>query len=642
MCGIVGMLGRAGRSSDWLRSACEDLRHRGPDDAGIWADSQAGVALGHTRLAILDLSEAGRQPMVSACGRYHIVFNGEIYNHLELRRQLPPQAWRGHADTETLLACISRWGVERTLRATVGMFAFGLFDAVERRLVLARDRFGEKPLYYGYAGEAFVFASELAPLRAAPGFDGSIDRMALALYMQHGYVPAPRSIYASLNKLAAASWIEVRSATIAARSLPSVRSYWSAIDAAQSGARAPLEVDEPQALEMLEQKLSEAVRGQMLADVPLGAFLSGGVDSSAVVALMQAQSTAPVRTFSIGFDEAEYDESGQARLVAQHLGTAHTELIVRAADALALVPRMPSVYDEPFADSSQLPTFLVAQLARQHVTVALSGDGGDELFGGYNRYFLGAQAWPRLSRIPRPLRSALAGAIHACSPGSWDRLLRLARPMLPSKYQVRMAGDRLHKIADVIGCRNSEELYRRLVSQWWVEPLVLHTDLSCSRAGWPEMSELANQMMLLDAVTYLPDDILVKVDRAAMAVSLETRVPMLDHRVFEFAWRLPMRFKMRNGAGKWLLRRLLHRFVPEHLVERPKMGFAAPIDSWLRGPLREWAENLLSTQRLGSEGYLDADLVSRKWREHLSGQRNWQYQLWNVLMFEAWLEAIQT
>jgi asparagine synthase (glutamine-hydrolysing) len=607
----------------------------------MWNDPNAGIALGHTRLAILDLTEAGRQPMTSPCGRYHLVFNGEIYNHLELRHRLSDRSWRGHSDTETLAAYIAEFGIEATLRAAVGMFAIAVFDVAQRRLILARDRLGEKPLYYGYAGRSLVFASELKALRRTPEFDSTLDLAALELYLRHSYVPTPLSIYASIHKLPCGSWIELTAEQIAARSLPEPRVYWSALEVALSGEREPLTLDEPEALAMLECRLSQAVRGQMLSDVPLGAFLSGGIDSSMVVALMQAQSAIPVRTFSIGFDDAAYNEATQARRVAQHLGTDHTELTLRAQDALNLVPRMAVVYDEPFADSSQLPTFLIAQLARRHVTVALSGDGGDELFGGYNRYFLGARTWPRLSRLPLRLRRMLGGAIHALSTGTWDRLAAMARPLTPLRYQVETAGYKLHKVADVVGSRDGRELYARLTSQRWQKPIAVAPapeELSALPL-WPPLSSLAHQMMLLDAITYLPDDILVKVDRAAMAVSLETRVPMLDHRVFELAWRLPLHMKVRAGRGKWLLRRLLHRYVPAQLVERPKMGFAVPLDRWLRKELRDWGEALLDEARLRREGYFDARRVRELWTEHVSGRHHRQFQLWNILMFEAWLEA---
>ena len=642
MCGIVGAFGAPASQHEWVESGCRTLRHRGPDDSGVWRDLSAGICLGHTRLAIQDLSEAGRQPMKSRSGRFSIVFNGEIYNHLELRQRLADSgAWRGHSDTETILACLEAWGAERTLQALVGMFAFAVFDSSERRLILARDRFGEKPLYCGYAGAAFVFGSGLQSLRPAPGFDDSVDRSALALYMQYSYVPAPLSIYSSIRKIQPGTWLEVTHADVQRRSIPGPREYWSAVRAALEGERDPLPVDDSEAVVLLERALADAVRGQMLSDVPLGAFLSGGIDSSTIVALMQAQSARPVRTYSVGFEESQFDESAQARLVAAHLGTDHTELIARPTDVLALVPRLPAIYDEPFADSSQLPTLLVSELARRGVTVALSGDGGDELFGGYNRYFLGSQAWPKLSRIPRSLRRALACGIKAVSPTTWDLLAAAAQPLLPDRYRVRMAGDKIHKAADVLACRDHEDLYRQLVSQYWREPIVLDVahDQSSGNAPWPALSNPTHRMMALDAITYLPDDILAKVDRAAMAFSLETRVPMLDHRVFELAWRLPFHMKVRHGQGKWILRQVLHRHVPRELVERPKMGFAVPLESWLRGPLREWAEHLLSQSRLRSEGFLNPDVVRRRWQEHLSSRRSWHYPLWNVLMFEAWLEG---
>jgi asparagine synthase (glutamine-hydrolysing) len=639
MCGIVGAFGPPGSSHDWLSRAVQKLHHRGPDDRGLWRDPAGGFAMGQTRLAIQDLSAAGRQPMSSACGRYQLVFNGEIYNHLELRDELAPRPWNGHSDTETVLACLAEWGVERTLGAMVGMFAFACFDSQDRRLILARDRFGEKPLYYGYAAHTFVFASELKALRPAPAFDATVDRAALASYLRHGYVAGPGCIYAALRKLAPGCWTELTPALLARRALPDARPYWSAVDVARRCAADPLQPDDEAATEELQRLLARAVRGQMLSDVPLGAFLSGGIDSSTVVALMQAQSSLRVRTFSIGFDDLGYDESAHARAVAEHLGTEHTELKLHGADALALVPELPSVYDEPFADASQLPTMLVARLARQHVTVALSGDAGDELFGGYNRYFLGARAWTHIARVPLTLRRTLARGLRAVPPASWDRYAALARPLMRGGHAVRMAGDKVHKAARALEASDGDELYARLVSQWWDEPLVLGAQppqLGAGRSGPPNLTE---RMMLLDTVTYLPDDILVKVDRAAMAVSLETRVPLLDHRLFEFAWRLPLRMKIRDGRGKWLLRQLLYRYVPARLIERPKMGFGVPLDSWLRGPLRAWAESLLGEARLRREGFIDAAVVQRRWREHLSGQRNWQYQLWSVLMFEAWLEA---
>jgi len=638
MCGIVGAYGPPGSQHTWLERAVTCLRHRGPDDRGLMRDHAAGFGMGQTRLAIQDLTAAGHQPMVSACGRYQLIFNGEIYNHAELRAMLTPRAWRGHADSETLLACLAEWGVEATLRAAVGMFALALFDAENRTLLLARDRFGEKPLYYGYAGNAFVFGSELKALLPADRFDPTLDREALAAFMRLGYVPAPRSIYASIHKLSPGCYLELTPRLVAERAEPPATPYWSALAAARAGVGNRLNIGEREATDQLEELLSRSIRGQMLSDVPLGAFLSGGIDSSTVVALMQKQSARPIRTFSIGFEDSDYDESAHARAVAAHLRTDHTELKLRAADALALIPQLPSVYDEPFADPSQLPTMLVARLAREHVTVALSGDAGDELFTGYNRYLLAARAWGFLARVPLGLRRAAAHALRTVSPRRWDAWAATLGRISGRRERLRMAGDKMHKFAGVLQARSDHELYQRLVNQWWQEPIVPGETVQLPAPHWSAQGfDLTERMMLTDTLEYLADDILVKVDRAAMCVSLETRVPFLDHRVFEFAWRLPADMRVRGGRGKWLLRQVLYRHVPPALIERPKMGFGVPLDSWLRGPLREWAGDLINDPRLQSDGFLNADLVRRRWREHLSGERNWQYQLWNVLMFRAWL-----
>lgn len=658
MCGIFGTLGNRSVPRGLVDRACGALRHRGPDDSGVWLDDATGIALGHTRLSILDLSPAGHQPMQSVGGRYIVVFNGEIYNHLQLRRQIEntpfsqmdgiglqrssdPKGWRGHSDTETLLACIVAWGVESTLRAAVGMFAFGLWDRHDRSLCLARDRLGEKPVYYGYVGEAFVFGSELKALATLPGFSGNVDRESLALLMRHNYVPGPRSIYHGLAKLPPGTWLQISADAVSQRSMPEPTVYWSAFEQATKSVGDPLAFESnADATEALDGLLRHAIAGQMVADVPLGAFLSGGVDSSIVVSLMQAQSARPVKTFSIGFHVEGYDEAQHAKAVARHLGTDHTELYVSPADALAVIPKLPHVYDEPFSDSSQIPTYLVAQLARQHVTVSLSGDGGDELFGGYNRYFLAARIWRALGRTPMAVRRLAANVILSGSPALWDRFHSFLNPLIPRSLRLASPGDTLHKGAHLLAANSGMALYRGLVSHWDPAELVLgaeEPETALSRESQP-LPGLTETMMALDAITYLPDDILVKVDRAAMAVSLETRVPLLDHRVFEFAWRLPMHYKIRDGVGKWLLRQVLDRYVPRSLIDRPKMGFGVPIGSWLRGPLREWAEELLGEARLRREGYFNPAPVRRKWNEHLSGKRNWQYHLWDVLMFQAWLE----
>jgi len=655
MCGLTGFWqpdGLAAQEAVALaRRMADTLIHRGPDDAAVWADAAAGIALAHRRLAILDLSPAGHQPMVSACGRYVVAFNGEIYNHLELRSELEKVgaggtagfAWRGHSDTETLLAAIETWGLLSTLEKSVGMFALALWDRQTHTLTLARDRLGEKPLYYGWQGGAFLFGSELKALRAHPAFAGEIDRDALALYMRHNAVPAPHSIYRDIRKLPPGTTLTLDVTAQRQRAWPAPLAYWSARRAAQAGLADAFAGSEVEAVNVLEQHLKRAVAGQMLADVPLGAFLSGGIDSSLVVALMQAQSSRPVKTFTIGFHEADYNEAAHAAAVARHLGTEHTELYVTPQQALDVIPRLPTLYDEPFADSSQIPTFLVAQLARQHVTVALSGDGGDELFGGYNRYFWARQLWRRIDGMPRLARALAARGLRALPPAWWNRLFALAGPLVPGRLRYANPGDKLHKLAGLLAAERPEAIYRHLVSHWddpasmvigATEPPTAVTD----PAAWLDCADFEQRMMLLDAMTYLPDDILVKVDRAAMGVSLETRVPLLDHRVFEFAWRLPLSMKIRDGQGKWPLRQVLYRHVPKTLIERPKMGFGVPLDSWLRGPLRAWGEALLDDSRLKQEGYFDPAPIRRKWAEHLSGRRNWQYHLWDVLMFQAWLE----
>ncbi|MBU9144220.1 asparagine synthase (glutamine-hydrolyzing) [Burkholderia multivorans] len=651
MCGIDGFLNSVAFDEETARGTLArmtaSLAHRGPDAQGLWVDPAAGIALGHRRLAIVDLSVHGRQPMASACGRYVMVFNGEIYNHRELRAQLErvgrAPAWRGHSDTEVLLAAFAAWGVDATLRRATGMFALALWNRESRVLTLARDRIGEKPLYYGRIGDALVFASELKALRAYPGFDGEIDRDALCLYLRHSAVPAPHTIYRGIRKLPPGSWIQFEHA----QDTPRIRTYWALEHAIDAGHHEPFAGTAAEAVDRLDSVLRQAVARQMEADVPLGAFLSGGVDSSTIVALMQAQSAAPVDTFTIGFHEAGYDEAGYAKAVARHLGTRHTELYVTADHALDVVPKLPAIYDEPFSDASQIPTFLVAELTRRHVKVSLSGDGGDELFGGYTRYFLTPRLWRKLHRVPAAVRTRIAGALHALRPDHADQLAAVAQGAWGAgelRESPTRIGDRLHKLGHVMTADSRIGLYRLLMSS-------VHHPERIALAGhepptpldtvsaWPAHLSFAEQAMAIDTLTYLPTDILTKVDRAAMAVSLETRMPFLDHHVVEFAWRLPASLRLPEGQSKALLRRLLDRYVPTELIDRPKQGFCAPIDHWLRGALRDWADALLQPSRLRDEGFFDVAAVERLWRQHQTGRMNWQHQLWTVLMFQAWLDA---
>lgn len=651
MCGFAGFLEARARNdraeaSELLRRMAETLVARGPDDSGSWYESEAGIGLAHRRLSVVDLSSEGRQPMASACGRYVIAFNGEIYNHLELRRVLKgtdrASAWRGRSDTETLLAGFSAWGIRPTLQRCIGMFAFAIWDKAERVLTLGRDRLGEKPLYYGWQGQGdgacFLFGSEVKALRAHPAFSADVDRGALCLLMRHNCIAAPHSIYQGIRKLAPGHLLTVS----LARREPMLESYWSLSAAAEAGAASPFIGTDDQVVDELEALLKSAVGSQMIADVPLGAFLSGGVDSSAVVAMMQAQSSRPVKTFTIGFSEEGYNEAMHAKAVARHLGTDHTELYVTPQQAMDVIPRLPSLYSEPFADSSQIPTFLVSQLARNQVTVSLSGDAGDELFAGYNRYIQGHNAWSKVVRLPRGVRKIFASSLTAASPQRWNALLGPIQPALPKQFRMTSVGEKLHKLAGVLTARSVDDLHLGLTTHWEPDDLVIGGAEPLTHLRGDPLPlvglDAVQRMMALDTITYLPDDILVKVDRAAMGVSLETRVPFLDHRVVEFAWRLPQHLKLRGGVGKWALRQVLYRHVPKDLVERPKMGFGVPIDTWLRGPLRDWAETLLDESRLRREGFFNPKPIQQKWSEHLSGRRNWQHHLWDVLMFQAWLE----
>ena len=618
------------------------IAHRGPDDDGVWTDAEAGVAFAHRRLSIIDLSAAGRQPMQSASGRFVLIYNGEIYNHRDLREDLDRLAaapeWRGHSDTEVILAGFERWGIRETVERLNGMFTFAVWDRRERVLTLGRDRLGEKPLYYGRSGGVFLFGSELKALAVHPAFSPEVDRDALTQFLRYNYVPAPRSIWRGISKLPPGHLLEVRDG---GRSLEIPVPYWRLAEAAAAGAASPLS-DAPERLDELEALLRDAVQRRMEAEVPLGAFLSGGVDSSLIVALMQAQSSRPVRTFTIGFDDPSFNEAEHARAVANHLGTDHVELYAKPEDALALISRLPTIWDEPFSDSSQIPTYLVSALSREHVTVALSGDGGDELFGGYNRYATAMRLWDFAERLPTGARKLLAKGLRTSASARAASLLAGA---LPARRRPLGLADRLPKVAQLLEESSRESLYRRLLSR---EPdpeaFVIggREPALAPIGGGLELGDFREAMMFDDTCGYLPDDILAKVDRATMAVSLEARVPFLDHRVVEYAWRLPLSMKIQGGRGKVILRQLLDRHVPRALIERPKMGFAVPIERWLAGELRPWAEALLDERRLRGEGYLNAERVRALWTGFLSGRRNCHVQLWGILMFQAWLEQNRT
>lgn len=639
MCGFAGFLNFSASTGEAdLRTTAsamgQTLRHRGPDAEGCWVDAETGIALAHRRLSIIDLSPNGAQPMTSATGRSIIAYNGEVYNFDEIRKALTAEGrgpFRGSSDTEIVLEACETWGVEQAVKRFIGMFAFALWDRETRTLTLVRDRIGIKPLYWAQFGDLFLFGSELKALRAHSSWSPQIDQNAIAAFMRHNYIPAPHTIYRGVSKLPPGSILQ-----LGPQGQPKITPYWSLDDIAQEGRNNRLPDDDKTATDALEGLLSDAVRQRMISDVPLGAFLSGGIDSSTIVALMQANSNRPVKTFSIGFSESGYDEAQYAKQVAAHLGTDHTELYVEPAQAMAMIERLPDMFDEPFADSSQIPTFLVSELTRPHVTVSLSGDGGDELFAGYNRYFQTTGAVGRLMNAPRPLRTGLAASLNGLSPGAWDQLFNL----VPKRWRPPQAGDKLYKLADVLRGDNSA-FYRRLVSHWDTPSDVVLGGSEPQGLLWdPTLADrfpdAIERMQYLDTKTYLPDDILTKVDRASMAVSLEARVPLLDHRVVAFAWQLSSRHKVRNGKGKWLLRQVLQRYVPRELVERPKMGFGIPLDRWLRGPLRDWAEDLLSEYSLQQTGVLAPAPIRQKWQEHLGGGRNWQYHLWDVLMFQAW------
>lgn len=650
MCGIAGFMGgiwpgQPGEVESILRGMGDAIAHRGPDGEGYWSDQLRGVAFAHRRLAIIDLSPQGAQPMLSASGRYVVCYNGEIYNHRQLRSRLS-SSWRGTSDTETLLAGFETWGIRATIEAAVGMFAFALWDRADNTLTLVRDRFGEKPLYYGWqggnAGESratFLFASELSALRSHPAFTRTVNRGALRGYMRFNNVGGTDCIYEGIRKLAPGCLLTLKPG----EANPAPVRYWSSGAVAQRSRQQAFSGTSDAAVDTLEALLKDAISQQMVADVPVGAFLSGGVDSSTVAALMQAQASRPIRTFTIGLEVDELNEARHARAVAQHLRTDHTEMYVSSADALNLIPDLASIYSEPFADSSQIPTHLLARLTRAHVTVSLSGDCGDELFGGYNRYRLAGKIWRRLSSLPFGTRKFAAAALLKVPARVWDRAPVWLSADKSAANRWSRLGDKVQKVASLLSSRDTDDLHLALVSQWPDPSEVVIGGVETAPLTARTIPEIAamsdvERMMIVDVLGYMNDDILTKVDRAAMKVSLETRVPMLDHRVAEFAWRLPIDYKLRDGQSKWILRQVLYRHVPRTLIERPKAGFAVPIDRWLREPLREWAEDLLSETSLKRGGYLKPGPIRQRWAEHLSGKRNWYAQLWNVLMFQAWLE----
>ena len=659
MCGIAGVFGslRKEELDMCAHKMSVALTHRGPDDFGIWSDEKSGIAFGHRRLSVVDLSLAGHQPMISPCGNFSVIFNGEIYNHLQLREKLNDstykQSWRGHSDTETLVSAFSQWGIKKTLGQLVGMFAIAVWDIKNKKLYLIRDRFGEKPLYYGWSNGVFLFGSELKALQAYKNFNNIVDRNALSLYMQYMYVPSPYSIFKDVYKLDPGCILQIdndginkppsriMSSAFCAKGV-SIKQWYSLSNIAEKSQHNLIK-DKHESVELLEKALTESIQSQLISDVSLGAFLSGGIDSSIIVSLMQSISMNPVKTFTIGFEDSLFNEAIYAKDVAKHLGTEHHELYVTASDAIRVIPDLPILYDEPFADSSQIPTYLVSKLARENVTVSLSGDGGDELFGGYNRYLWGERVWSKLKWMPPVVRQTLGAIIQKLPVSTLDTVGHL----LPNRYKVTTMGDKAHRMAHRLNIVNTiDDMYRSLVTEGFNEESMVYSDGFILKTKLDEPSIAvgidgsAQRMMLWDALTYLPDDILTKVDRAAMGVSLETRVPFLDHRVAEIAWRMPLDIKINNGVGKWPVRQVLYKYVPKKLVERPKAGFSIPVGQWMRDPLREWADDLLDESRMQSQGYFNHKLVRKIWDQHLNGSYDWTSKLWAILMFNAWINKL--
>lgn len=644
MCGIAGIfLDNSSERLNYINSMLSTLIHRGPDDSGTWVDKDNRIAFGHRRLSIQDLSFAGQQPMHSSSGRYVITYNGEIYNFKYLKVQLSRLGYNfiSDTDTEVLLAAIETWGIKKALDNCTGMFAFALWDKQKKNLILARDRFGEKPLYYGWNKGVLVFASELKAILQYPVWNKQINRNALASLMRYSYIPAPHSIYQNIYKVIPGTYIEIISEEKIIQT-----EYWSTRKIAANGLdlQDTCELSDEEALKSLSYYLENSIRNQSVSDAPLGALLSGGIDSSLVTALMQKQSNRPIKTFSLGFENNDYNEANYARKIAQYLETEHAELYLTEKDIYSVVPKLPYIYDEPFADSSQIPTYLVSQLAKGRVSVALSGDAGDELFGGYNRYLFAETIFNKSLYLPKKLREIFLDIIITISPQTWHIIYKFISYALPKKYNINFFGDKLHKLVDILRNANTKDnLYKALISiVQHPEALVLGVDdISNLDISLINEDQFIQSMMLIDTLNYLPGDILTKIDRASMAVGLELRAPFLDHHLFEFAWKLPLHFKIRNGQTKWLLRELLYRHVPQKLIDRPKMGFGVPLDEWLRGSLREWAEDLLNPRKIKIQGYLNESYVSRLWHEHLNGKRNWKLQLWNILMFQAWLEVYE-
>jgi asparagine synthase (glutamine-hydrolysing) len=655
MCGITGIFGNLNKEEFEIsiNKMSTALTHRGPDDSGVWVDNEDGIAFGHRRLSIIDLSSTGHQPMTSPCGRFTIVFNGEIYNHLQLRDLLDSHnnnlPWCGHSDTETLVVALSHWGIEKTLQQLVGMFAFAVWDFKEKRLSLIRDRFGEKPLYYGWSNGVFLFGSELKALQKYKGFNNKIDRDVLSLYMKYMYVPTPYSIFKDIYKLEPGCILQIDKG-VKPPALPLFAPFrdqginitqWYSISNMAQACQKNLITDQNDAVDLLEKTLLESVRSQLISDVPLGAFLSGGIDSSVIAALMQKVCKDPIKTFTIGFEESSFNEAVYAKEVSRHLGTEHHELYVTSSDAFKVIPHLPTLYDEPFADSSQIPTYLVSKLARESVTVALSGDAGDELFGGYNRYLWGSRVWNNIRWMPPIIRKTLGMAITKFPVKMWDNIGNT----LPTNSRVSSMGNKAHRMAHRLKkVKKLDDVYHSLVTEGYKEDDLVINDQAAlitkldNHDIVSDIVDSEHRMMLWDSLTYLPDDILTKVDRAAMGVSLETRIPFLDYRVAELAWRLPLDMKIKNGEGKWPVRQVLYKYVPRELIERPKAGFAVPVGQWLRGPLREWASDLLDEARIQREGYFNPKLVKELWGQHLSGRHDLAPRLWTILMFQAWLD----